>query len=128
LAVVLERAHLPHGEAVLRTRDRRHVVVHRGDGELRSTNAATVQPEAIECLRRRDLVDEVEVDVEKVRLSLGAMDEVAFPDLLRERLPHARSPEWASSRAGRRPSQAIRACPKISLFHIVELCIIMWNM
>ena len=33
-----------------------------------------------------DLVHQVEVDVEEVRLALGAMDDVAFPDLLGERL------------------------------------------
>ena len=40
----------------------------------------------VERLGAGDLVHEVEVDVEQVGLALGAMDDVAFPDLLGERL------------------------------------------
>src|SRR5207245_1270201 len=43
------------------------------------------QPEPVERLRRGDLVDEVEVDVQDVGLALGPTDDVRVPDLLTER-------------------------------------------
>ena len=60
------------------------VVVHRGHGEVGAAHGAPGEAEAVERLRRRDLVDEVEVDVEEVGLAVGAVDDVALPDLLRE--------------------------------------------
>ncbi len=47
---------------------RRHVVVLRGDGEIGPPHLAAVQPQTVERLRRRHLVDEVEVDVEQIGL------------------------------------------------------------
>ena len=46
---------------------------------------ATGQAQAVERLRRRDLVDEVEIDVEEVGLALVVADDVAVPHLLAER-------------------------------------------
>ena len=65
--------------------DRRHVVVHRGDGEVGAAYAAAGQTQAVERLRRRHLVHEVQVDVEQVGLALGPVDHVALPHLLAER-------------------------------------------
>ncbi len=42
-------------------------------------------PEAVERLRARDLVHEVEVDVEQVGLAFAGVDDVPVPDLLGER-------------------------------------------
>src|SRR5690606_14468603 len=39
-------------------------------------------------LRTRHLVDQVEIDIEEVRLTLGAAYDVLFPDLPSERSPH----------------------------------------
>ena len=63
----------------------RDVVVHRRHGEVGAADRAAGQAQAVERLRRRDLVDEVEVDVEEVGLAVGAVDDVAVPHLLAER-------------------------------------------
>ena len=65
---------------------RRDVVVHGRDREVGAANRATVQTQSVERLRAGDLVHQVEIHVEEVRLAVGAMDDVAFPDLLGERL------------------------------------------
>ena len=59
-----------------------HVVVHRGDGEVGPAHGAPGQAQPVERLGRRDLVDQVEVDVEEVGLALAVMDDVALPHLL----------------------------------------------
>ena len=65
-----------------RTRGGGDVVVHGGHGEVGPADGAAVQPEALEGLRAGDLVHEVEVDVEDVGLAVGAVNDVAVPDLL----------------------------------------------
>ena len=52
-------------------------------------HGASRQPEAVERLRAGDLVDEVEIDVQQVGLTVGAVHDVRIPDLLRERTSHA---------------------------------------
>jgi hypothetical protein len=64
------------------------VVVLGGEGEVRAAHGAAGQAQAVEGLRAGDLVDEVQVDVDEVRLALGAADDVGVPDLLGERAPH----------------------------------------
>ena len=60
-------------------------MVFGGDGEIGATDAAAVQAEPVERLRRRNLVDKVEVDVEKVGIATDASgDYVTVPDLLAE--------------------------------------------
>ena len=59
-------------------------MVHRRDGEVGPAHGAPGQAQAVERLRRRDLVDEVEVDVEEVGLALAVVDDVALPHLLAE--------------------------------------------
>ena len=63
-------------------------MVHRRHGEVGAAHGAAVHPQAVEGLGRRDLVDEVEVDVEEVGLAVGAADDVALPHLLGQRLGH----------------------------------------
>ena len=62
----------------------RDVVVGGGHGELGMADRPARQPQAVEGLRRRDLVDQVQVDEEQVGLTVGVMDEVAFPHLVAE--------------------------------------------
>ena len=66
----------------------RDVVVHGGQGQVGAADPAAGQPQPVERLGRRDLVDEVEIDVEEVGLALLVADEVGVPDLLRQRLRH----------------------------------------
>ena len=61
-----------------------HVVVGGGHRQLGVAHAPAGQPQAVEGLRRGHLVDQVEVDEEQVGLALGAVDDVAVPDLLAE--------------------------------------------
>ncbi len=63
----------------------RDVVVHRRDCEIGAPNRPTREAQPVERLGRRDLVHEVEVDVEQVGLAVGAVDDVALPHLLGER-------------------------------------------
>ena len=51
--------------------------------------ARPAQAQAVEGLRRRDLVDEVEVDEEQVGLAVGAVHDVALPDLLAQGLRYS---------------------------------------
>ncbi len=59
---------------------RRHVVVHRRDGQIGPPHFAARHPQAVEGLGRSHLVDEVQVDVQNGRLSLFLVDDVAIPD------------------------------------------------
>jgi len=87
-AVLVQRLELSARDGVLhRCRDRvgGHVVVRRREGPVRSTDAATLEAQAVEGLGTRDLVHEVQVDVQQRRLALGGRDDVLVPDLLEER-------------------------------------------
>ena len=75
----LARARLVGHRAV----GRRDVVVHRRDGEVGTADAAAGEPEGLEGLRAGHLMDEMEIDVEEIRLAVGPMHDVALPDLLR---------------------------------------------
>src|SRR6202035_3259659 len=68
---------------------RRNVVVLGGDGQVRAAYLAAGRAQAVEGLRARDLVDEVQVDEEQVWLALLAAHHVGVPDLLRERARRA---------------------------------------
>ena len=72
LAVALERLHLHAGELVLDARrDRRavgrDVVVGRGERAVGAADLAAGEAQPVERLRARDLVDEVQVDVDAGR-------------------------------------------------------------
>ena len=87
--VSAQRVHLLRADGV---RDRPlgggDVVVHRRDGEIGPPDRASVQPETVERLRTRDLVNQVQVDVEQVWFAIGSMNDVTLPDLLSKRLRH----------------------------------------
>ena len=80
LDVARERVELLARDVVLdRAREvpRRHVVVGRRDRAIGPPHRAPGEPQTLERLRARDLVDEVQVDVEQV-----AAEGVVVPDLL----------------------------------------------
>ena len=92
LAVAGQRVHLRSRDRIrerLVERRGRHVVVHRGDGEVGPADLATVEPQAVERLRRGHLVDEVEIDIEEVWLALSSAHDMAFPHLVRQGLGSA---------------------------------------
>ena len=66
----------------------RHVVVLGGEGEVGPAHRAAGQPQPVEGLRAGHLVHEVQVDVEQVRLAVGAPHDVRLPDLLGQRAGH----------------------------------------
>ena len=66
-------------------RRRGDVVVHSGDGQFGPAHLTPGQAQPVERLRRGHLVDEVEVDVEQVGLSVAGSDDVALPHLLSQR-------------------------------------------
>ena len=67
---------------------RRDVVVLGGERQVGSAYGPAGEAQPVEGLRRGDLVDEVEVDVEQVGLTLGLSDDVLVPHLLRQRASH----------------------------------------
>src|SRR5690606_31823404 len=65
--------------------ERRRVVVFRADGEVDASQRTTLRAKTIEGLRARDLVNEVEIDVDEVRLlALTPHDNVVIPQFLGE--------------------------------------------
>ncbi len=66
------------GDAELEA-DGRDVVVHRRDRELGAADGATVHSQPVERLGGGDLVHEVQVDVEEVGLTVGAVRRRAAP-------------------------------------------------
>jgi hypothetical protein len=67
---------------------RRDVVVLGGHRQVGTADLAAGRAQAVEGLRAGDLVDEVQVDVEQVRLAGGAADDVGVVDLLGQGLRH----------------------------------------
>ena len=83
LRVLREGIHLPGTRRVGHgTVGRGDVVVHRRDREVGATHAAAGEPEGFERLRAGHLMDEMEIDVEEIRLAGRSMHDVALPDLL----------------------------------------------
>ena len=68
---------------------RRDVVVLGGYGQVLAAYLAAGRAQAVEGLRARDLVDEVQVDEEQVWLAVGAAHHMGVPDFLRERARRA---------------------------------------
>ena len=63
----------------------RDVVVERRHGEIGTPHASPGQAQALERLRRRDLVNEVQVDVEQVAPAVERLDDVRVPQLVEQR-------------------------------------------
>src|SRR4051794_16472947 len=92
LAVLSKRLHLLSGDLVPYRKPylrRRHVVVHRGERKVWATHLAPREPQSLEGLRGGHLMDEMEVHVEEIRLSLRAPYYVLLPYLLYQRLRFA---------------------------------------
>src|SRR5207247_9686470 len=87
-AVLRQDLHLLARELIRRAHSaaRRHVVVHRGHGEVGPPHVTPGHAQAFESLRRGDLVDEVKVDVQQVGLGTGVPGpyHVRIPQLLGE--------------------------------------------
>ena len=65
----------------------RHVVIDRGERQIRPPHPAARQPEPVKRLRTRHFVNQVPVDVQERRL-VGRGHDVAIPDLLKQCLGH----------------------------------------
>jgi hypothetical protein len=63
--------------------ERRHVVVHGRDGEIGPAHRSSCRTQAVERLRARHLVDEVEVDVQQRKVAVA--DDMRVPHLAEER-------------------------------------------
>ena len=89
-------------------------MVHRRDGQVGTADAPAGEAEPLERLRRGDLVDEVEIDVEQRRAALLLEDDVPLPDLLEEGLRHPASVPRrryaAACRASRNASASAVMC------------------
>ena len=72
----------------------RRVVVDDGDGEVGAADSPARLPQAVECLRRRHLMDEVQVNVQDGRLPLFLVHHVRVPYLLVHRLGHVAVHRW----------------------------------
>ncbi|GAA3476784.1 hypothetical protein GCM10018966_013120 [Streptomyces yanii] len=78
----------------------RGVVILGGDGEVEAPHPASGLPEAVEGLGAGHLVQQVQIDEEKIGLAVRAPDDVVVPDLLRECPTH----RFPSGRRLRRPN------------------------
>jgi hypothetical protein len=56
------------------------IVVDGGDGAIGTAHLAASETEAFECLRRSDLVDQLQIDVEQGRFAFRFDDDVLVPD------------------------------------------------
>ena len=104
-AVAPQRVHLdPRHRVRDRQLDvhRRDVVVLGRQGQVRPAHRAAGQPQPVERLRTGDLVHEVQIDVEQVRLALGPAYDVGLPDLLGQRSRHGSLPVRRAILASRR--------------------------
>src|SRR3954470_10857769 len=90
LAVPRECVELLLGQRILRrVVSRRDVVIHRRDCQVGASDGPAREPKRLERLRRRDLVNEVEIDVQEIRQALRAADDVVLPDLVEQCATHA---------------------------------------
>ncbi|SKX94667.1 Uncharacterised protein [Mycobacteroides abscessus subsp. abscessus] len=68
--------------------DRRHVVILGRDRQVRPVDGPAREPQTFECLRTRDLVNEVEIDEDQIgvvaTVRVSAYDDVVVPHLLGE--------------------------------------------
>src|SRR5579875_879434 len=60
------------------------VVIHGGQGAVGTAHAAVVQPQAVESLGGRDLVDVVHVDIEDGGFAGLLADDVGVPDFVEQ--------------------------------------------
>jgi hypothetical protein len=58
-------------------------VIHRCDRAIGTPHLAAGEAETFKCLRRRDLVQQLQVDVEHGRLALGRDHDVLLPYLFK---------------------------------------------
>ena len=81
------------GDALAAIR-RRHVVVDDGEGLLRMADLAARQPQPLERLRARHLMDEMPVDIEQAGAVRRLVHQVVVPDLVVKRagFRHVRCP------------------------------------
>src|SRR5439155_1603211 len=95
-----------------------NVVIHGGERQVRPADASVTEPQALERLRRRHLVNEVEVDIEQVRFALTGGHHMVIPDLRRHRPSHyllsARARTRSARSRSRRASASLRSTPVTS--------------
>ena len=61
---------------------RRHVVIDRAKRQIRTAHTTACLSQTVKSLGRRDLVDEVEIDVEQRRLALRLTNDVSLPEFI----------------------------------------------
>ena len=88
-AVRPQRLHLPARERVADVElvVGRDVVIDGRERQIRPTHPTPGQPQPVECLRARDLMNQVAIDIEESRL-LRRRDHMTIPDLLEQCLWH----------------------------------------
>ncbi len=82
---------LPRGRVGDRLEDveRRGVVILSRQCQIRTAHLTPSKPEALKCLRARDLVHEMQIDVEQVRFTFCCTYDVRVPDFLAQGFPHS---------------------------------------
>src|SRR5581483_7633036 len=91
-AVLAQRLDLGAADRVVdRPESRRDVVVLGGDRQVGTADLSPGGAQPVEGLRTGDLVDQVQVDVEQVRLAGSPSYDVGVPDLLRQGACHRAS-------------------------------------
>ena len=86
-AVLLQSLNLPRRNGIgdgRAARLGRNIVIHGRDRAMGLTHLAASYAQSLECLRRSDLVHQMQIDVEQRQLSGGNTDDVLVPDFVQQ--------------------------------------------
>ena len=87
---LFRRDRVADGKTAIR---RRHIMIRRRHRQIRSPHAATCFPQSVERLRRRDFVNEMQINVEKRRRTIARAGDVVVPEFIEKCLLH--SGQWS---------------------------------
>ena len=88
-----QRFHLNDGDLIgarSRSLPGGDVVVHRRHGQIGPSHGPSVDTKPFERLRGGDLMDEVHIDVQQIRLARRTVDDMGLPDLVKQCLRSSR--------------------------------------
>ena len=91
VAVGLQRFHLGPGDGVFNVQPvfgGGDIMIHGGEGQLRTADRATGKPHAFECLGAGDFVHQMAIDIQQCRAVRQLTDDMWGPDFFEKRFSH----------------------------------------
>ena len=67
---------------------RRHIVIDRGDDQVRPSHVSTSSAQTVECLRRSNFVNEMKIDIKQARLARRGAHNVCIPNFFEQCARH----------------------------------------